>query len=286
MRRALFASLLLLLLLAAPAPPAFARQKGLEFRTGDALRGLVREARIEHATFSREDGRLVEGPRRLSAVVSYTPDGKTRDYQGYAPDGSPGRRYVEVFDDAGNLVDKSIFDGKGRLLDRTLYRRTPAEALTFNADGSLRERVLTVWDENPRRIAEVQVYDGRGALVKRSVNTREDGRSVWKTYRPDGSLAQQAVYSLDYGGPHRSEERAYTPDGALARRRVSDSDAGSQDLRAAEERGDGGPPRRTREQREYDERGNLLKLTNFKWNAETRQYEPLGVSYYALTYYR
>jgi hypothetical protein len=57
-------------------------------------------------------------------------------------------------------------------------------------------------------------------------------------------------------------------------------------LRAVEQRADGGPPRATRETREYDARKNLSKLATYKWNAETGNYEPFGVSYYTIEYYR
>ncbi|HEX6184647.1 MAG TPA: hypothetical protein VFZ44_12255, partial [Pyrinomonadaceae bacterium] len=109
-------------LLAALAASAAAQGKTVEFRTGDAFHGPVKSARSEHATFTRVDGVLVEGPRRLSVVSTYTPDGKRREYEGYAPDGAVSVRRVFVYDDSGNEVEQSVFDGKGQLQTRVVRR--------------------------------------------------------------------------------------------------------------------------------------------------------------------
>jgi antitoxin component YwqK of YwqJK toxin-antitoxin module len=279
-RLLLFASLLSALSLSASA-----QQKAVEFRQGDALRGPVRTARIEQATFSRVDGVLVEGPRRVVVVSTYTPDGKRKEYEGYAPDGTLRNRYVHVYDDAGNEVEMSVFDGAGKLQTKRVYRPLEGEVLTYAGDGSLRERSVSVKGSDGT-LAETRLYDGSGALKERSVNERDGKTSVWSTYRADGSLKRRTEHSLNYGGPHHSETKSYAPDGRVVGRRVSDVDAAVSDLRATEARGDGGPPRETRETREYDSRGNLSKMVTFKWNAETGEYEPASVSYYTIEYYR
>ena len=273
------------ILLAALAAAASAQQKPLMFRQGDAFRGPVKSARIEHATFKRVDGVLVEGPRRLSVVSTYSPDGRRKEYEGYGPDGSVRTRYVHVYDDAGNEVELSMFDGKGDLQMRRVYHPAAGETLTYNGDGSLRERrVVTLRPDG--KLAEVRLYNGDGALKSRDVNTKEGGVSVWSTYGPDGVLKREARHSLNYGGPHHTELKTFAPDGSPVWRRVSDVDAKVSDLRVTEDKGDGGPTRQTRETREYDSHRNLHKQTSFKWNAETGEYEPTSVSYYTLTYYR
>ncbi|HEX8146988.1 MAG TPA: hypothetical protein VF591_07400 [Pyrinomonadaceae bacterium] len=280
MKRLLFASILLALPL-----PASARQRSVEFRQGDALRGPVKSARVERATFSRVDGALVEGPRRLVSVSTYSPDGKGKESEGYTPDGVLRSRYVYAYDDAGNEVEVSAFDGRGKLQMKRVSRPSEGETLTYGGDGKLRERRVILRGPDGK-LTETQVYDGSGALVERSVNERDDKTSVWRTYGADGSLKREDVHSLNYGGPHRTETKTYAPDGKVAARRVSEADAGVSDLRATQARGDGGPPRKTRETREYDSRRNLSKLTTFSLNAETGEYEPLAVSYYHIEYYR
>ena len=264
---------------------ASAQQRAVEFRQGDAFKGPVKRARIERATFSRVDGRLVEGPRSLVVVSTYTPDGKRKEYEGYAPDGTLRQRYVYVYDDAGNQVEMSSFDGGGKLLMMKVYRPATGETLTYNGDGSLRERRVVINRPDGTQ-AETHLYDGGGALRERAVNERDGKTSVWSTYGADGALKRRDVHALNYGGPHHTESKTYAPDGSVAGRRVSDVDAAVSDLRETEERGGGGSPRKTRETREYDSRRNLTKLVNFSWNAETGEYEPAAVSYYTVEYYR
>jgi antitoxin component YwqK of YwqJK toxin-antitoxin module len=280
MKRLLFASLLFSLSLSASA-----QQRAAEFRQGDAFRGPVRSARVERATYSRVDGVLVEGARRLVLVSTYAPDGKRREQEDYASDGTLRNRYVYIYDDAGNEVEVSVFDGGGKLQERRIVRPAAGEALTYDGEGKLRWRRVSVKGPDGK-LAENLVYDGSGALVERSVNERDETHSVWSTYRGDGSLKRRDEHALNFGGPHHTETKSYAPDGSVAGRRVVDSDASVRDLRMAEVRGDGEPPSKTRETREYDSRGNLSKLTVFRWNAETGDYEPAAISYYTIEYYR
>ena len=284
MKRLLFVSLFVSLLFTLSLS-ASARQRSVEFRQGDALHGPIKSARLEHATYSRVDGRLVEGPRRLSVVNNYTPDGKRMEYAGYAPDGTLRQRYVRLYDDDGNEVEMSSFDGNGKLLMRRVYLPATGETLTYNADGSLRDRRVVVKGPDGT-LVETRTYDGTGALLERSVNERDDKTSVWSTYRADGSLKKRDEHSLNYGGPHRTESKTYAPDGSVAGRRVSSSDAATTELRATEVKGDGRPPRETRRTIEYDSRKNLSKVIDYRWNAETKDYEPVNVSYYTIEYYR
>jgi len=280
MKRLFFASLLFAL-----APPAWAQEHSVEFRQGDAFRGPVKSARIESAAFVRRDGRLVEGPRRLVSVINYAPGGKRREQDSYTPDGQLINKTVYVYDDAGNEVEMSMFDGRGGLRMKKVYRPAAGETLTYNGDEGLRERRVVVTRPDGTQ-AEVLTYDGSGALVERAVNVRDGKTSVWSTYRADGSLKERAVHALNYGGPHHTEKETYAPDGSVAGRRVATSDSGTSDLRAAEEKGDGAPPRKTRDTREYDSRKNLIKNVQYTWNAEAGEYEPSLVYYSTIEYYR
>src|ERR1700754_2841650 len=89
---------------------AFAQTGGLERRVGDALVGPVRTARVETATYFKQDGALVEGPRRLTSSVSYSEDGKRREEESYAEDGTLRQRLVEVYDDAGRMIEQESYD--------------------------------------------------------------------------------------------------------------------------------------------------------------------------------
>ena len=43
---------------------------------------------------------------------------------------------------------------------------------------------------------------------------------------------------------------------------------------------------RFRQKKERDERGNGLKLTNYVWDADARDFVPAEVFYFTVTYYR
>ena len=272
-------------LLLAALSAAAAQTRTVEFRTGDAFSGPVRSARLEQSRYGRVNGVLVEGPRRLVAVDTYTPDGKRKEQESYAPDGRVLNRYVHVYDDAGNEVEMSWFGGDGGLRMRRVYRPAAGETLTFNGDGSLRERRVAVKGADGT-LAETRLYDGGGALKERSVNTKENGVSVWSTYGADGRLKKRTTHTLNYGGPHHSVEETYAPDGTVVGRRVADSDAASTDLRAVREGKGPGPEGKTRHTREYDSRRNLSKLVRYVWNEAAGDYEPASVTYYTITYYR
>jgi hypothetical protein len=278
--------LLASLLLAALSASASARQKAVEHRQGDAFSGPVREARIEHATFGKVDGVLVEGPRRLSSVSSYTPDGKRKEQESYAPGGALRSRDVRVYDDSGREVEVSIFDGAGNLQMRVAYRRDAGERLIYKGDGSLRERWVSLPhpDGTP---AETRIYEGDGALRERTVIEREGGVTVQRTYGADGVLKKSAEDGLGEGGVRRRVDRTYAADGSVYGRRVADVSAarGTLEIDVVNDRFHPGA-HRTRETREYDPRRNLSRLTTYVLNEATGEYEPSDVSYYTLTYYR
>ena len=281
MKRLLPASLLL----AALSASASARQRPVEARQGDALHGPVREARIEDATFSRVDGVLVEGPRRLSSVSTYTPDGKRKEQVGYAPGGELRSRNVRIYDDAGREVEVSISDGAGNLQTKIVYRHETGERLTYKGGRLSERRVSTLSPDGALR--ETRIYDGDGALRERSVVEREGGKTVQRTYAPDGVLKRSAENGLGPGGVRRSVNQTYAADGSVYGRRVADVavEVGTMDIRVVNDGFNPGP-RRTRETREHDSRRNLSKLTTYVWNEATGEYEPSAVSYYTITYYR
>lgn len=270
------------LLLACLAVAGQAQQRPVHSRQGDAMRGHVKSVRIERARYERLGGELVEGPRRLVAVSTYAPDGKRQEQESYAPDGSLRLRRVSVYDDAGNEIEHSVFDGKGQLQTRVVVRPAEGERLTYDGDGSLRERRVEVKTSDG---IEERAYDGDGALKERSVLAREGGVSVMKTYKPDGTLKRSGEHGAS--GARRTVYQTYNPDGTVSGRRVSDfaTDASAMEIRADNDGYNPGP-RKTRETREFDSRRNLSRLTSYVWNEATGEYEPSSVTYYTVTYYR
>jgi hypothetical protein len=236
----------LTLALLAPAS-AFAQSGGLERRIGDALVGPVHTARVETASYFKQDGALVEGPRRLSSSVTYSEDGKRREEESYAEDGTLRQRFVEVYDDAGRVIEQETYDGRGGLLAKVVARPDAGEVLTYGPDGKLLQRVVTARGEGG--VTESKTYDASGALLKRGVS--EDGAN-----------------------------------GAPAARRVASIGAGSGSVDVSAERPRGSQFEKTRVTREYDTRGNVVKSVSYVWDNAAGDFAPSSVAYYTVTYYR
>lgn len=248
--------LTLTLALAAPAP-AFAQQAGgLEVRDGDMLVGPVRTARAETATYVKRDGELVEGPRELSYAVSYSEDGRRRECENYAAD-KVARRNVTIYDDAGRVIEDSFYSGGGdRLTAKIILKPDEGEALYYNGDGTLRQRVVTV--ARGDGTTEVKIYNRDGALVQTWVT--ESGKGDGTLYRPSVvKSGDGATVSAEGPGVKEFESVVVKADGTRLR---------------------------TRQRRERDEHGNPLKLIRYVWDAAAGDFVPTEVFYLTITYYR
>lgn len=259
----------------------------LRFRVGDAFKWPVKTVRVETARFVAKDGERVEGPRVLAWIKRYAPDGRTAEHEAYAPDGSLLRKTVLRYGGDGHPLEESIYDARGALTGRKTYVHSPDETLTFDGAGRLLLRRVVIWNARRDKMKEVLSYNGAGALVKREVNSVDEAgkQSTWTTYGPDGKAVNQAVHSLNYGGPHRTEQQLLNADGSVAGRRVATSDAGVRRLEVAESSADGAARRKTSQEREYDSHGNLSRLVDLRWSDAKGAYEPVAVTYYVMTYY-
>lgn len=264
-----------------------AEAQSSRFRTGDAFKGPVRSARIERAKIFRENGQDKEGPRVLVTSISYAPDWSWMENVGYRPDGSVGQKIITTYDANGDQTSISKFDGSGRLLLKIVYvfkDGRQVEEQRFDGDGQLQQRRVSVWGNPGAGLSEVAYYDGLGALIKREVNTRDAQKSVWTTYNPDGTVAEEAVHYLNYGGPKKTEITRYNRDGTVAGKFVSQADAGAKQIEKADYNRDGTPMRKNYETREYDSQGNLSKLTYYVWDEQAGKFKADSVSYYTITY--
>lgn len=143
---------LLLTLALTLSTPALARAQtgGVERRIGDMFSGPVQEARVETAVYVMRDGELVEGTRRLTARLSYTPDGKRRDAESYGMDGKLLQRLVQVYDNEGREVEQEVYDGQNKLLRRVVSRPDAGEVLTYDGEGNLKE--MKAYDDTSDRL--------------------------------------------------------------------------------------------------------------------------------------
>ena len=275
--------LLLTVTLALLAATAASAQSGTPARpNGNPFNGYVRTARVEVAYYVKQDGVLVEGPRRLTATYAYSEDGKKGEYEVYAPDGTLRQRSVSVYDDAGRMIEHELYDGSGNLIAKVVHRHDEGEVLHYDGEGSLKLRVVT---EKRDGVTEVRSYDASGALTGRTVTERGEGSISTKTYDGDGVLLDEnSVRGAN--GTFVSKWQSYDADGSPGDRTTSTAAAGSNRYDMVVEKPDGTPPQRRRETNERDARGNLAKSITYVWSDAARDYVPQQVIYYTLTYYR
>lgn len=276
--------LLLSLALALAAAAAHAQAGGLERRDGDIFVGPVREARVETASYVKQDGAIVEGPRRLAASVSYSEDGKRSEDENYAEDGTLRLKLVRVYDDQGRVIEQEIYDGRGGLQAKVVSRPDAGEVSTYGADGKLRQRVVTVRGEDGS--TETRTYDADGVLQRRGVLARTEGGAVSKEYDASGALRAETSVRRGEGGARVNEERRYDAHGAPTARRVATIGASPGEVEVSVERPRANQFEKTRVTRELDSRGNPIKIVRHVWDAASGDFVPAEVSYYTLTYYR
>jgi hypothetical protein len=248
--------LLSMALTLAASASAFAQTGGVEVREGDMYVGPVREVRVETATYVKQDGVLVEGPRKLSYTQSCSEDGKRCESESYAAEGVTRWRSVHVYDDGGRVVETNLYSGHDTLTTRIVRKPDEGEELYYYGDGSLRQRVVAV--PLGDGTTDIKVYNARGALERTWVT---------KTGRGDGTLCTPPVMK-------RGDGMTVTTHGP-----------GVKEFESAVVREDG-TRLRTRERRERDEHGNLLKAVRHVWDAAAGDFVPAEVFYYTITYYR
>lgn len=268
----------------AASATALAQAGGLERRDGDTLVGHVRAARVETASYVKQDGALVEGPRRLSASVSYSEDGKRSEYEDYAEDGTPRSRIVHVYDDAGRVIEQENYDGRGVLQSKVVSRPDAGEVLTYGPDGRLLRRVVTARGENGA--TETRTYGADGALQKTAVLARTSEGGVLKEYDASGALKAETTARRAEGGEHVNDKRLYNANGEPVARRVATQVVESGDREVSVERPRANQFEKTRVKREFDERGNVVKSVSYVWDNAAGDFAPSMVTYSTITYYR
>lgn len=280
MKRSLFSFALCLLLCGAVAA------QSSRVRVGDAFKGPVRSVRIERAEIFQENGELKEGPRVLQVTSTYAPDWSWKEYIGYKDDGSMSQKIVTTYNPDGGETSISVFNGEGKLKSKIAYLYKDGKVVEedrFDGEGVLQQKRVTVLDDKGTLI-EVRLYDGKDALIKREVNTRDAQKSIWTTYDASGSVIEESVHYLNYNGPKRTETTRYRADGTVLDKYVSQSDIVPGQIDKATYNSGGTVMRKDLEKREYDAQGNLSKITNYKWDEAAGKFQPASISYYTITY--
>lgn len=234
----------------------FAQTVRVESRDGDRYVGPVREVRVEKAEYVKQEGVLVEGPRRLLYTHSCSEDGKRCEYATYSAEGTPRGRLVNVYDDEGRMIEQSSYSEGDRLAAKETLRPDEREELVYNDDGTLRQRTVSV--------------------------PRGDGNTWVRIYKGDGTLDKE--YPVPGGIGYRAARRS-----PVVKRgddmTVSAEGPRVKEFESAPVRPDGARPR-ARERRERDKHGNPLKVVQYVWDDAAGDYVPIKVFYFTITYYR
>jgi hypothetical protein len=267
-------------------------QQGQPIRVGDAFRGLIKEVRSETVQVRIEQGVLVEGPRRLTQIVTYSADGLRRETVSYNGTIQRGKT-IETYLPGGNRESISVYDAEGTLISKIGYEYdssgNPTVETQYDADGSIKEKKINQWSSSTGGLAAVTKTTGNGARIENSINSNNFGtknspkRSVWTTTKPDGSKIEN-MFEVDSSGTHNDQQRFFAPDGTLLERQVSVVDANVTRLERTEYDGTDNIKNRTLETREYDSHHNLIKITNQRWNSTKKEFEPFTIAYHTIVY--
>lgn len=269
-----------------------------------ALKGPVKSARTETATFVLKDGQWVEGPRQLEMTVEFAEDGNRTEVAFYR-EGKLARRIEDKYDKDGRQIEYLNYDGAGNMWLRGTFayddKGKVKEEVTYNGDGSVRSKKSLTRNEQGQLLESVE-YNPKGTLMEKLTNTFVDG-ALATTFRsmhhPDGSLARTEAYEIP---KKRVETIIYNRDGSVQSKTIRVDREVSEyakdgtliktttiatDQRLLDEVlvGPDGPKKREAQlPDQLDSHGNWIVLT--KWHADANGSRPLKISYRTLTYYQ
>lgn len=91
-------------------------------RQQDGLEGSVRRVRVETAKMIVKGGNLVEGPRVVSGIATYDPNGRKIDAVDYPVESTtlPGKERYR-YDDKGNIVEMVVLGSDSSILSKESY---------------------------------------------------------------------------------------------------------------------------------------------------------------------
>jgi hypothetical protein len=217
--------LTLLTVLACSLFPTQALDQKWNDRDAMGLRGPVRKVRIEKARITRQDGKSVEGPRRIESETTFDESGSkieecryqddgslrdrlvvvSRDARGrkleqvrYKPDGSVlyRMRHEYEYDEAGRVVSETVKSAELKLWSRLVTIRDPrgreTERLQYDESGKLISKSVWVYGGDGEMI-EFLSYDGAGALVQRNKPPGKGDEII--NYNPDGSIRSKTSFT-------------------------------------------------------------------------------------------
>jgi hypothetical protein len=270
---------------------ALGQQPATFHRVGDVFTGPVKSVRSERTVFVRKGEQLVETAATLKQIATYSTDGLSRETIAYDRNGSPREKTVETYHSDGNRDTVNVFNSEGNLVSSTSHEyqggRLVAETRYKSDSSTTKVKKFIQWSEPAGTIVSHSKISENGNQIETAVNTRDETTktSKWTYTLADGSRTEN-IFSLDPTQDHVTETLSYAHDGSLTSRRIARSDRAVTRLEATEFDGKGNVLKKTMETREYDSRRNLIKIVNYRWNAEMQQFEPAAATYHRINYFQ
>lgn len=295
---------LLLLICCLAHAPVRGQKKSISEKTG--FKGFVQTAKTEEAKIEFENGKPVEGKRRLSSSETYDSNGNALVNTDYSDDGDILTKDTYIYDANGRLLerrtehsqylylpDKKTFtyDGKGNVIEESGYdlqnKLLGKYTYTYDAQGNLIEwETFQLDDSKPvygNSLTRYR-YDESGHRIETSTYQREG--AALKPY--DFRLGYYKVISL-YNAKGKQIAANYIGlDEKLYRTQVIIYNDQDDEVESAEYNADGTVHSRTAYAYEYDKQGNWIKQTTSGWVTEDGKsfFRPTEVDYRTITYFK
>jgi hypothetical protein len=247
--------------------------------------GPARSVRIERAEITSRDGQLIEGPRRLIAMITYNQDGTRLERTLFRADGSISDRVNEAYAPDGRILESTGFKGNGDPGMRMVYnydgKKRLIEQTSYRPDGSIAHKTTFVYQEN-RRLHESLTFDVNGVVVSKVTGTLD-----LKTHRME--TISQSLTEVTA----RQAAFTDTPEGQVFEGTVNGNQTeltfthrlGKQGGEVTRYNPDGSVKSRRRFQSELDSHRNLVKQIELAPVNGSDTFRPVGVSYFTIEYY-
>jgi hypothetical protein len=248
--------------------------------------GPVKTIRIERATFTKQNGAAVEGPRVLERTFDINEDGTKQESVVYATTGQVVQRSVETYEPDGRVTEAKFFRGNGALARRvvTLYddqkRRT--EMVVYGPDDAVVSRTTFRQTDNKLEMEGV-AYDARGAIINQSKSSTDLKTRQMETtsVTPTGVIQTQSSSTKQPDGSQ--EYRREGSNGEFERLTTKGDGPGA--LNQVIYNRDGTIKSRERLLHEYDAHHNIIKTVHLSAQGDAGEFEPVEVTYRTFTYY-
>jgi hypothetical protein len=181
--------------------------------------GPVKTARLDVVKVTDNNGRIVEGPRRLVELLTFDEKGKFSEQTTKNPDGSIKFKFgwKSTYDVEGRLTRQEFYNANGLQTCVASYdheaKALQSEATFYCPAKIINHRELSFYDNKGNKVRED--HTNADGTVRSSILFVYDGGLVQENYfRPDGSLRQRNVLVYDVQG-NRTEFAAYDDKGGI-----------------------------------------------------------------------